>query len=322
MRSKIPYYPITQGHLITAWQIIHLVSKYDSISLRSVINITVQSGIFGGTVPTRQGLRLCHDYGFVLINSGRLQITELSISEIIPLCSNEDPNFKVLRKILFHIITFHNFPWLIYFDPDPQIFRDYLSDIDPEWVNLLDNARLFDFTDLDAIAWWDNVFLKYSDYKNKLKKAIGDVGEKLTYQSELTRVENDGFSPSNLYVKWASNISDRFGFDILSIRGKRFATTFVEKEQIQIEVKSSDSSSIKTFRFHISKPEWKTALGNINSYFFFCWTGVDIEKETAQDGPFAIPASRLKEHIPVDRSDICEWSECRCIMDISEFKFP
>ena len=86
MRSKIPYYPITQGHLITAWQIIHLVSKYDSISLRSVINITVQSGIFGGTVPTRQGLRLCHDYGFVLINSGRLQITELSISEIICFC--------------------------------------------------------------------------------------------------------------------------------------------------------------------------------------------------------------------------------------------
>lgn len=320
MKSKIRYYNITQGHLITAWQIIHLVSKYDLVPVRTIVNIASQSGIFGGTVPTGHALRLCVDYGFLSVNSGIVQITDISKSEFLPLCKNDDPNFTVLRRILYHIISYHNFHWLIYYDPDPTIFKEYLMGIDPEWVILLDNARLFDFSDSETIKWWNDVFIKYSDYKNRLKKAIGDVGEKLTYLKELDRISRDGYIPSNQYVKWASNISDRFGFDILSIRGKLFPSSTGEKDQIRIEVKSSDSVAIKNFKFYISKPEWNTALTNLNSYFFFCWTGINIEDETAKDGPFAIPASHLLDHVPIDKSDKCEWSECRCIIDLSKYK--
>ncbi|TFG92561.1 MAG: DUF3883 domain-containing protein, partial [Candidatus Atribacteria bacterium] len=122
----------------------------------------------------------------------------------------------------------------------------------------MDNAKLFDFSDQDVIEWWDKVLVKYETYKDKLKKEIGDVGEKLTYDYELSRIETDGYNPSKLFVKWAARLSDRFGYDILSIRGKFFSKLNNEKEQIQIEVKSSDSFNIQRFKFHISKPEWNT----------------------------------------------------------------
>lgn len=318
MRERIIYYPITQGHIIATWHILFLVFRYDSISPKNVINIAIQSGKLGGSSPAKQGLKLCLDYGLVCINKEMLALTEISKVRIINQCNDEDPNIDVLRALLFHFISYHNFQWLIFYDTDAEIFRESLFANDPEWTNLLDNAKLFDFEDEDVNKWWDRVLIKYEDYKEKLKKKIGDVGEKLTYNHELQRLENDGYKPSKSYVKWASRISDRFGYDVLSIRSKYFLDSNDERDKIQIEVKSSDTFNVEAFRFFISKPEWETALNNINSYFFFCWTCINIENETAK-GPYIIPASDLLSSVPVDVSKICEWSECRCIIDVSKY---
>ena len=62
------------------------------------------------------------------------------------------------------------------------------------------------------------------------------------------------------------------------------------------------------------------AQKNFHSYFFYCWVGVDIDKESAMEGPYVIPAIALKDKIPTDNSNECEWSECRCVIDLSKFK--
>jgi len=320
MRNKLRYYPITQGHIIASWYILYLVAKYESIHPRDINSLLIHSGKLGGKIPAEQGLKICMDYNFVSIHKQNLRLTELAEKRIIPLCNEDDPNVIVLRAILSHIISFHNFQWLIFYDSDPDIFKTYLFEQDPEWVVLLENAKLFDFDDENVNSWWDNVLSKYEDYKEELKKAIGDVGEKLTYKHELDRIDKDGYNPAKSFVKWASQLSDQFGYDILSIRGKRFLGVTNEKEKIQIEVKSSDTSNIGSFRFYISKPEWKTALKNINTYFFYCWPGINLVEETAIDGPFIIPATELVDHIPQDVSPISEWSECRCVIDISKYR--
>lgn len=322
MRIKFKYYPVTYGHIVAAWQIIILISRYedDAISARDAIRIVSRSGKLGGTIPAKQGLRICLDYGFAKVENKSLYLSEISIKEIVSTCSENDPNIYTLRALLFQMISYHDFHWLIGYDSDPDIFREYLLAIDPEWEYLLDNAKLFDFTDNDTINWWSSVLMKYEDYKEKKKKAIGDVGEKLTYIHELDRISHDGFTPSKSFVKWASQISDRFGYDIASIRGQFFKHNKIEKDKIQIEVKSSDSANIEAFRFFISKPEWNTALRNIDSYFFYCWSGVNIEKENAQDGPFVIPALDLQELVPKDVSKIIDWSECRCVLDVSKYR--
>jgi hypothetical protein len=116
-------------------------------------------------------------------------------------------------------------------------------------------------------------------------------------------------------------MSDKFGYDILSIRGKLLKLSFFEKDQVQIEVKSSVSESTEAFRFYVTKPEWVKAQENIDSYFFYCWTATKLESQTAA-GPFIIPAKNLEKFIPKDiGSPICEWSECRFIVDLGALAF-
>lgn len=281
MKKNIKYYPISSGHILATWNILFLVFKYRSISPSSVINIISQSGKLGGTLPAKHGLKICIDYGLIKIEDNLILLTELSKEYIVPFCADEEPNIEVQRALLFHLISFHNFHWLIFYDSDPEIFKIYLYEHDPEWTQLLENAKLFDFEDENVIAWWNSVLSKYESYRDNQKKAIGDIGEKLTYHYELNRIASDGHYPPKTFVKWASRISDRFGFDVLSIRGKSFLFNRNIKDKIQIEVKSSDTSNREMFRFYISKPEWKTALENLESYFFFCWTGINLEQETA-----------------------------------------
>jgi hypothetical protein len=319
MKKKTKYYPITHGHLIAAWYILYLAKTYKGISAKDAVSIAEKSGKLGGTIPANRGIKICSDYDLLSFREGRLCVSEISELSILPKCDNEDPNIHVLRALLLHILSYHNFEWLIFYDPDPDIFRESLSANDREWTNLLDNADLFRFDQEDVVVWWNNVLVKYEDYKEELKKAIGDVGEKLTYDHELKRVEKDGFSPSKSFVKWASRISDRYGFDVLSIRGKLFLSTFKEKDKIQIEVKSSDTNNLECFRFFVTKPEWIKALKDIKSYFFFCWAGINLEIESAKSGPFVIPATALLDYMPKDNSDFIQWSECRCVIDISKY---
>ncbi|WP_257667287.1 DUF3883 domain-containing protein [Parapedobacter tibetensis] len=320
MKKKIKYYSISYGHLVACWHIVYLTNEHRGMTPKDAINIVEKSGKLGGTVPAKAGLKICLDYGFLTVHSSQLYITDITTTSLLPECNQEDINISALRKVLLHILSYHNFEWLIFYDSDPEIFRESLIANDPEWVNLLDNAFLFDFEKEEVNIWWDNILSKYEDYKEELKKAIGDVGEKITYRYELDRITNDGFTPARSFVKWASRISDRFGFDVLSIRGKYFLSTYSERDKIQIEVKSSDTTNLGRFRFYISKPEWNKALEDVESYFFFCWAGINLETESAEYGPFIIPATELVEHMPTDNSDMLQWSECRCVMDVSKYQ--
>jgi len=319
MRKKVKYSSITQGHIVATWHILFITSRYEDISPKNAVSISENSGKLGGTVPVKEGLRICLDYNLLEIADEKLQVTNVSKNVILPKCEEEDPNISVLRCLLMHIVSYHAFEWLIFYDPDPEIFRASVEANDTEWANLLDNAKLFEFEEDEVKTWWDKVLSKYEDYKDKLKKAIGDVGEKLTYQTELQRIETDGYLPSKSFVKWAASLSDRFGFDILSIRGRYFLSNFEPKDKIQIEVKSSETINVERFKFYISKPEWQKALESIDSYFFYCWAGINIQNESAKFGPFIIPATDLVEHVPKDNSEFCEWSECRCSLDVSPY---
>jgi len=88
-------------------------------------------------------------------------------------------------------------------------------------------------------------------------------------------------------------------------------------DQIQIEVKSSALSQETSFSFKVTKNEWKTALLHLDSYFFYCWLGVSLTKGTATKGPFVIPARLLSSSFPIDTGDICEWTECRVVFDLT-----
>ena len=315
--SKGENFAISNSNIIALWQLVLLSKNHEHISVKSAIEITINSGLLGGGLPGEQGLKLGQQCKLLEIVESKLYLSKYCREEMIPVCDTDEPNKNVFRVILYRYISTQNFEWLLFFNNDPEVFKIYIPDT---WIQLLEGANLFEFEDGEVTEWWVRVFNRFQTYKEGQKVEIGKVAEKLTFHYEKERLSGEGFDNSHFVVKWASQINDRYGYDILSIRGSKLRYSFLEKDSIQIEVKSSVVASEETFRFYISKNEWNVALKNMGSYFFYCWISTSLEKETAK-GPYIIPAEYLTEHIPTDKGAVCEWSECRLIVDLTKMAF-
>ncbi|MCK6463061.1 MAG: DUF3883 domain-containing protein [Candidatus Pacebacteria bacterium] len=310
------YFSISPGIIIALWRILSLTARYEQLSVKSVVEITQNSGLFGGKVPAKNALKFGQIYNFIEIQSGSIYLTEHCKEEFIDLCNDDEPNTPVFRAILSHIISNNNYHWLMFFNEDSDIFR---TAIPQDWIDLLENAGLFSFDNDDVIEWWETVLKKYENFTESKKKEIGDIGEKLTYEYELNRLITDKIKKPKFYVKWASRFSDEFGYDILSLRGNLLKGKYKIKDQIQIEVKATVVRDTATFRFRVSRNEWNVASNRLSTYFFFCWTGVSLEHQNASDGPYIISAKSLEKHLPTDKSEICEWTECRFVLDLTKY---
>lgn len=305
---------ISNSNILALWQLINLTKRHNTISVSSAIEIVLNSGIIGGGLPAKQGLILGKRCKLLSISESNLFSTQFCKDELHPICEEAEPNVDVIRSVISIYMSLKNYDWLLFYNDDPLIFKTFIP---KEWVELFESVRLFDFADLEVSNWWAKIFSRFQKYKEGQKIEIGKLGEKLTFEFEKKRLLSNDFTNVDFYVKWASLFNDKFGYDVLSIRGKLMSLGMNEKDQIRIEVKSSQLVSKSSFRFFISKNEWLIALENINDYFIYCWAGVDINNQTA-DGPYIIPISLLLDIIPIDQSETCQWSECRVLLDIGK----
>ncbi len=308
---------ITQSNIIALWRLIMIVKRNSLISVETAIYTLRDSGAIGGGLPADQGLKLGLYCKLLAIDDPhQLVHTDSCKDNLLPLCNTDEPNILITRAILLKYMSFENWDWLLFFDEDPVLFK---ASIPTEWSDLLEQSNLFDLDDPEVRSWWAEVFKRFETYKEGKKADQGKLAEKLTFDSEKVRLMDDGFDHGHKFVKWASLWNDKYGYDILSIRGVLLKSLFVEKDKIQIEVKSAASDSMEQFRFFVSKPEWKTALNNLDSYYFYCWVDTNIHSQTA-NGPYIIPAKDLSSHVPTDHSPMCDWSECRFIVDLNSMK--
>lgn len=308
---------ITASNIIALWQLIIISSKYEGITIDAAINIARTSGLAGGNVPADEGLKLGRSCKLLEIENKKLSASQYCKDNLLPCCETDEPNIFIIRSILYRYVSYQNLDWLLFFNEDPEIFK---SSIPSEWIELLDYALLFNFEEPLVREWWAGIFSRFQTYKEGKKLEYGKVAEKLTFDHEKQRLQADGLESDHTFVKWASQINDKYGYDVLSIRGSFLKFRFAEKDKIEIEVKSSVSSSKEEFRFFVSKPEWIAAEKNISSYYFYCWISTSLEKQSAV-GPFIIPAVALKPLIPTDNANpICEWSECRFVLNLSYYQ--
>lgn len=307
---------ITNSNIIALWQLMFIAKTYENIEVQTAIQIAINSNLIGGSSPAQEGLQLGLKCKILLIYNNKLTNSDYCKNEILPLCDEDLPNINIVRTIILCYLSQKPLEWLLFYDNDPIIFRNMIP---KEWVDILDYANLFEFENTLVLDWWTTIFSKYETYKEGKKLEQGKLTEKFTFDSEIKRLKSDGFDSDSKHVKWASQISDKYGYDILSKRGILLQDTFSKFDKVQIEVKCTVSSSKEEFRFFITKNEWKSALQNINSYYFYCWINTNIHSQTA-DGPFIIAAKNLIPYIPKDEyAEICEWSECRFILDLNKY---
>ncbi|MBN2499750.1 MAG: DUF3883 domain-containing protein, partial [Anaerolineales bacterium] len=273
-------------------------------------------GLMGGSVSTaliKDALRIGQVHELFNIKGGIIDIGEYSQNELMSYCSEDYPNYEAIRGILLKIIQDKKFYWLLSLNENIEEFKFFIPN---SWVELLALGNLFDFGDINVIEWWRNVFAFIHQYDKSRLKKIGDVGEMLTFEYENIRLTNDGIKPLELYLQWVSKVTDIMGFDIQSIRSVLLKQKGAQRDRIQIEVKASVITNVRKFRFYVTRNEWETALKNIDTYFFYCWLGIDIKNKTAKNGPLIIPAKKLVELFPEEKTEIVTWTECKVIVDL------
>jgi len=314
--TKEQGFVVSSGKIIILWQLIYLVSQYKKMSIQELSSMIQESGALGGTVPFDDAVRLGNICKFIEFEDGIVSINSLCEDILLPLCSTKDPNTSVVRAILQRIIllSLYRFTWLLFFDKDVDAFK---ISIPQEWIDILDQAELFDFEQDEVEDWWNAILANVNKFDLSNTKEIGDVGEKLTVEYENSRLISDGILHPQQYLKWISRFSDNYGYDVLSIKGKTGARKKISYSPVQIEVKSTVMTNLNNFRFKISRNEWNIALENLDSYYFYFWLGVNVIKLTAADGPYVISAKSFINKIPKDQHESCEWTECRLMIDLN-----
>lgn len=79
------YFSISPGIIIALWRILSLTARYEQLSVKSVVEITQNSGLFGGKVPAKNALKFGQIYNFIEIQSGSIYLTEHCKEEFIDL---------------------------------------------------------------------------------------------------------------------------------------------------------------------------------------------------------------------------------------------
>jgi hypothetical protein len=305
---------LTPGKITALWQVILLARKYPSTHISEIIKILRGSSLRGGGLPVDDGVEVGLAYKLFSIEKGKLNVSDFANEKLLNNCSTEEPNSIVLKEILAIVIKTHNFHWLINFNVDATVFK---ISIPENWIDLLDLANLFDFSLSEVLEWWKDLIYKYNIYRDENNKKTGEVGENLTMIFENSRLSDDGFENTELIVLWASQLSDRFGYDVKSIRGALHLDGLEKEDPVFIEVKSSSYTTTNNFIFHLTKKEWEIASDNLGSYYFYCWTNINTSKVEGI-GPYIIKAEQIKEHIPKNVSMVCEWTECRFTVNLED----
>ncbi|MFC1620653.1 DUF3883 domain-containing protein [Candidatus Neomarinimicrobiota bacterium] len=308
---------VSPGKITALWQFLLLSSRYSilqsGISVQSAVEILKNSGLRGGGLPVEESLKFGLQYNFLSIKDSQLHYTNYAEKYLIRAHDGEEPNIDVIRAILRRVLKMDRCDWLVFFNDEVDIFKTSIPDY---WIEVLEIAGLFDLSNTDTVEWWANILHMKAEYDNNRNNETGALGEELSMAHEIQRLEEDGFSNMKLNVVQVSNISDYYGFDIISKRGSQLRLHKRNEDRIKIEVKASEIENEKVFTFYVSRNEWEKAVQFKDDYFFYCWPGAKLKTGKAK-GPYIVPATKLFSLICTDNSTECKWLKSRFILDLT-----
>lgn len=309
---------ISPGKIYILWEILCICFKNSDTELD--ISEIHASLISLGTIPNPEIISSSINIGIALqffsIISGHVEISEDNYDFILGLISKDVGLLDFIRLVLFYIISNEKPSWVLWFDFDIDVFCEYIPQ---RWIDLLHSGNLFNMIDPNVIEWWRKVSTKLNEFNDEAKEITGKIGEKLTFDFEVTRLSDNGVTHPLHLVKWVAQIQDDYGFDVLS-RNCELLSEIDNQEKILIEVKSTELKDPKNFIFYVTKNEWHISTENKNNFLYYFWVGVNRLKGTADIGPYIVAGTELFPYFPKDSHENCEWTLCRFTIDLTKIK--
>ena len=309
-RSKIAQLKYVE--ILACYKILNQVRITPTEPVKDVLRAVGADGSLGGSLPVVSGFELTLAMGKVVIDGdSRVELSD-GMLETLGTEASSEPSNEFLQELIRSILNEHKLPWVIFCNLDVVKFR---AAIPANWEIILENCGLLNFDDYSILKWWRSLLYKYNQEKKLRLKKIGDIGESLTLSFEQDRIQNAKYDHTIL-VSWAASIDDELGFDIISIYGAEYEGE--DKEEIYIEVKSSERESTSEFSFYVSRNEWEVAKEYGDAYFFYCWVGVKSNGDYHK-GPFVFKADQISRVIPIDQDKRGQWRNSRITVDLEAF---
>lgn len=159
--------------------------------------------------------------------------------------------------------------------------------------------------------WWDAINTMIKDWERKDLAAIGKQAEELTIDFERQRLNACGLVELARRVRWMSQESDAYGYDVLSFCGDS-APLFGARtdDPLRIEVKGTVLVTASA-RFFLTRHEWTVACSSKSiPYCFYIW---HLPRTRAI--PLIRKVDSIRPYLPSDSSQSgCQWTECRVMV--------
>jgi hypothetical protein len=209
------------------------------------------------------------------------------LHEMVSLCEVEGSEFY---RHCIRGVVLARFPvWVKTIKLGRQVFAAKL-DVDDHTI--FENAGLLiNPPSPDVIEWWDTLGHEVRLETDLIKMAQARAAEKLSWDSEKTKLLEQGIETDPVWVGLDDNTA---GYDILS-----YELGVPENTNKLIEVKSTTASPL---RFYVTRNEWNQALKSRSAYFFHVW---DMQQKPPK--LYIRTVSDVEPHIPTD-NESGKWS--------------
>lgn len=167
-----------------------------------------------------------------------------------------------------------------------------------------------------AEEWWEALRRIVQAWERDDTTLVGYAAEQLTLEYERRRLADCGLGHLAACIRWVSQESDAYGFDILSWVGDlSVALNREPTDPLRIEVKGTAAGNGARFRFYLTRNEWETACDRSVAYIFHLWPHV-LRHERNDASPIMRQPCDLEASMPQDQSQTATWTESRLLLDV------
>lgn len=254
-------------------------------------------------------LALAEGLGLVAERDGALRVAPLAFS-IGEVMRGRLPDTEVYRALLLTYIDRARPVWAASAAFSCAAVEAYVPNVVSESLNAAKVIGV-DISD-GSDEWWATLRRMVQDWERDDKALVGYAAEQLTLEYERKRLTDCGLGHLGPKIRWVSQVSDAFGFDILSWVGNLSDTLGHEPTAaLRIEVKGSMAGNPERFRFYMTRNEWNTAIDRSVAYVLHLW--LHVFRQTREDNhmPAVLLPYQLESRMPEDRSDSVSWTESR-----------
>lgn len=313
-RTSLPSLPAPSvGRLTLAWSLVDILQRRTDLARDEVLSVLRRESD-AAECMVLDALALAEGLGLVAEQDGALRVAPVAAT-LGEVTRGQLPDTGVYRGLLLTYVDRARPVWAASAALSRTAVEAYVPNVVSESLSA---AKVIGVDIAEgADEWWAALRRIVQDWERDDTALVGYAAEQLTLEYERKRLADCGLGHLGARIRWVSQESDAYGFDILSWVGDLSDTLGQEPTAaLRIEVKGSMAGDPERFRFYMTRNEWNTATDSSVAYVLHLWPHVLRQRREDAHVPAVLLPYQLEQRMPEDRSDSVSWTESRLLIGL------